>query len=266
MRPIAELFHRPGKKFVPFLTAGYPTLDSTVDLVLAAERAGVHLVEIGMPFSDPLADGPVIQQSSQSAIRNGVNLKVILRMIRDIRKVSQIPIVLMGYLNPIYRYGLESFLQDAAEAGVNGLILPDLPPEEGVDIFEMIKSYGMSPILLVAPNTKPERIAKVGAIAGDLLYAVSILGVTGSALNRNDRLSQYLGNLRRYTDTPFVVGFGISTPRDVQQMASLADGVVVGSALLKRMESSSDPVQATQEYLSELVAALPQESHSAREK
>ncbi len=266
MRPIAELFHRPGKKFVPFLTAGYPTLESTVELVLAAERAGVHLVEIGMPFSDPLADGPVIQQSSQIAIRNGVNLEIILRMVRDIREASQLPIVLMGYLNPIYRYGLESFLQDAQEAGVNGLILPDLPPEEGSDIFEMIKSHEMSPVLLVAPNTKPERIARVGAIAGDLLYAVSILGVTGSALNRNDRISEYLGNLRRYTDTPFVVGFGISTPQDVRQMASLADGVVVGSALLKRIESSSEPVKATQEYLSELVSALPQERYSAHKK
>ncbi|HKJ70008.1 MAG TPA: tryptophan synthase subunit alpha [bacterium] len=262
MRPITALFRRPGKKFVPFLTAGYPTLDSTVELVLAAEQAGVHMVELGMPFSDPLADGPVIQQSSQIAIRNGVNLEIILRMVRDVRETSEIPIVLMGYLNPIHRFGLESFLSDAHDAGVNGLILPDLPPEEGTEIFDMIKSQGMSPILLVAPNTKPERITRVGALAGDLLYAVSILGVTGSALNTDNGLSQYLGNLRKYTGTPFVVGFGISTPQDVRRMAALADGVVVGSALIKRIESSANPVQAAQEYLSELVAALPQESHS----
>jgi len=259
MRPIAKLFSQSGKKFVPFITAGYPSLESTVDLVLAAEKAGVHMVELGMPFSDPLADGPVIQEASQVAIKNGVNLRVILDMVREIRTKSSIPLVLMGYMNPIHRYGIDEFLQDAADAGVNGLILPDLPPEEGREIFDSIKSLGMSPILLVAPNTKPDRITVLGDIAEDLLYAVSILGVTGSAIDTSSRLESYFRTLKGQTKTPYVVGFGISTPDDVREIAPMAHGVVVGSALLKQIEQSKKPAEAARKFLDELVAALPEE-------
>ncbi len=261
MRPIAELFSQPGKKFVPFITAGYPNLESTVDLVLAAEQAGVHMVELGMPFSDPLADGPVIQEASQIAIKNGVNLHVILDMVREIRTISNIPLVLMGYMNPIHRYGIDKFLKEAGDAGVSGLILPDLPPEEGEAIFDSIKSRGMSPILLVAPNTKPERITMLGDLAEDLLYAVSILGVTGSSIAKGSRLERYFGLIQDQTATPFVAGFGISTPDDVREVATIADGVVVGSALLKQIENSDNPIATAHDFLSELVAALPEEEH-----
>jgi tryptophan synthase alpha chain len=256
MNRIQTLFQQPEKKLVPFITAGYPAADSTVDIVLAAEKAGADMVEIGMPFSDPLADGPVIQESSQVAIRNGINLKKILQIVRDIRTESDIPIVLMGYLNPIQHYGADKFFAEVSDAGVDGLILPDLPPEEGGSHFEKIRNNGLSPILLVAPNSKDERMQRLGELAGDLLYAVSILGVTGSSIDRNTHIAEYLQRIRKNTDTPFVVGFGISTPEDARNMAEHADGIVVGSALIKQLKNADDPAEAAYEFLKSLKEAI----------
>lgn len=256
MRRIAELFAEPTKKLVPFITAGFPSLDSTAELVLAAEQAGADMVEIGMPFSDPLADGPVIQEASQIALDNGITVKTIIRQVEAVRKKSSVPLVLMGYINPIMRYGLDQFLSDVESAGVDGLILPDLPPEEGFDIYKKVKSHSLSPILLVAPNTFEPRIRWIGTMAEDLMYAVSILGVTGSTISANTKLKEYLGQIRENTDTPFVVGFGISSKEDVAAVAPLADGVVVGSALLKKIKSADDPVATTREFIEELKEGL----------
>jgi len=256
MRVIAELFQSDSKKLVPFITAGYPELEITPDLVLAAERAGADMVEIGMPFSDPLADGPVIQEASQVAITSGVTVKRILGMVEQIRRQSEIPIVLMGYINPIFKYGTDQFLQDAASAGVNGLIIPDVPLEEGDELFAQIKSANLSPILLVAPNTADKRIATLGFTAEDLLYAVSILGVTGSGLKNHEKLHSYFNRIRKNTSTPFVVGFGISSPEDIRSIGDIPDGVVVGSALLNKIAASDKPVKATEEFLGSLRGAL----------
>ncbi len=256
MRRIARLFREPGKKLVPFITAGFPRLEDTVPLVLAAERAGAHMVELGMPFSDPLADGPVIQQSSQAALANGVTMPWILEAVVQIRERSQIPIVLMGYINPLLNMGLEPFLARAGEAGVDGLIIPDLPPEEGAPFFGQARSMGISTIYLVAPNTDDDRIEQLGREAEDLLYAVSILGVTGSTLTGREQLDQYLDRVRAVSEVPFVVGFGISTPDDVRRAAARADGVVVGSALLTRLQKADDPVTEAAEYLQTLAAVL----------
>ena len=214
------------------------------------------MVEIGMPFSDPLADGPVIQKASQVAIKNGVTVQRILWMVESIRSRSEIPIVLMGYINPLFRYGIDRFLQDAGSAGVNGLIIPDVPPEEGEDLFGKIRTAEMSPILLVAPNTADTRIAKLGSVAEDLLYAVSILGVTGSGLKNRENLRTYFQRIRKNTSTPFVVGFGISTPEDVRSIREIPDGVVVGSALLQKIEESDNPVRATEDFLGSLRETL----------
>lgn len=256
MRRIAHLFHSPVKKLVPFITAGFPRLENTVPLMLAAERAGAHMVEIGMPFSDPLADGPVIQQASQMALANGVTIAWILETVAQIRENSQVPIVLMGYINPLLNMGLETFLKKAREVGVDGLIIPDLPPEEGASFFKQARSMGLSTIYLVAPNTPADRIEQLGREAEDLLYAVSILGVTGSTLAGRDNLDQYLGRVRAVSEVPFVVGFGISTPDDIRRAAAKADGVVVGSALLARLQEAADPVNEAAEYLQTLAAAL----------
>ncbi|MCF7803567.1 MAG: tryptophan synthase subunit alpha [Candidatus Marinimicrobia bacterium] len=256
MRRIAELFSQPGKKLVPYITAGFPEKHNMPELVLAAERAGADMVEIGMPFSDPLADGPVIQRAGQRALENGITVKIILEQVRAIRRKSDIPLTLMGYINPLMKYGLEDFLRDASEAGVDGLILPDLPIEEGEAIYEEVKQHGISPIILVAPNTPDERLARIGALAKDLIYAVSILGITGSSVSDNTKLRNYLARIRKHTETPFVVGFGIKTPEDAGAIAPMTNGVVVGTALIESIETSDDPEEAVYEFLSELKAAI----------
>lgn len=257
MRRIGRLFRTPGKKLVPFITAGYPDLASTVPLVLAAETAGVHMVELGMPFSDPLADGPVIQETSQVALDNGVTIPWILETVTQVRKQSnRIPIVLMGYINPLLHMGLETFLTAAQKAGVDGLIIPDLPPDEGASFFEMARAKGISTIFLVAPNTPDERIHNLGEQGEDLLYAVSLLGVTGSSTPARQNLDRYLDRVRASTNVPFVVGFGMASPDDVRRASAKADGVVVGSALLTRLKQAPDPVAEAGRYLKTLVAAL----------
>jgi len=256
MRRIAQLFRTPGKKLAPFITAGYPTLDSTVPLVLAAEEAGAHMVELGMPFSDPLADGPVIQATSQQALENGVTIPWILETVAKIRKQTELPLVLMGYTNPLRHMGLETFLDQAGRAGVDGLIIPDLPPDEGRDFYAQARVRGLSTIYLVAPNTPDDRIRSLGEAAEDLLYAVSILGVTGASVQARGNLLQYLARVRASTAVPFMVGFGIATPEDVRLVGALADGVVIGSALLTHIKEAAEPVAAAKEYLQTLVAAL----------
>ena len=256
MRPIAQLFQHPGKKLVPFITAGYPKLESTAEMVLAAVEGGADMVEIGMPFSDPLADGPVIQEASGRAIQNGITVDGILQSVREIRGETDTPLALMGYINPLIRYGFDRFITHAGESGVNGVILPDLPPEEGEEYYQRIKAGGLSPVLLVAPNTGSARMQRLGDLAEDLLYAVSILGITGSSHGRNRKLSEYLGKLRENTPVPFVVGFGISSPEDVRQVAPHADGVVVGSALLRTIREASAPDQAVRQFIGELKSAL----------
>lgn len=257
MRPIADLFQRDHKKLVPFITAGYPKLSLTLDLALAAEMAGAHMLELGMPFSDPIADGPVIQKASQVALDNGVTIDWILESVAAIKGQSDLPVALMGYFNPILQMGPADFLNQAAAAGVAGLIIPDLPIEEGEDFYMAAKEAGISAILLVAPNTGTARIARMGNLGQDLLYAVSLLGVTGAADPSQIAQKSYLQRVRASTKVPFVVGFGIRTPNDVARVAVHADGVVVGSALLEVIAGSNNPVQAATRYLKSLVAALP---------
>ena len=174
MNRIQQLFKDRTQKLIPYITSGFPELNQTVDIVNAAEKAGADMVELGMPFSDPLADGPIIQQSSQIAIKNGVSTMWILDLVKTIRNFSEIPIALMGYINPIMNYGLEKFLDDCQIAGVDGLIIPDLPPEEADTFITIAKEKQILPILLVAPNTSNRRIKKISELAGGLNYCVAI--------------------------------------------------------------------------------------------
>ena len=252
MNRIQKLFSEPKEKLIPFLTAGYPELDSTIDLVCAAADSGADMIEIGIPFSDPQADGPIIQASSQQALDNGITLKKIFAQVTEIRKRTDVPIALMGYYNSILKMGHETFLDYCISSGVDGLILPDLPLEEAEPLCELAKSKGVSPILLVAPNTPNERIKKISKLAGDLIYAVSILGITGNELVSKDVLAQYLNRVRENSITPFVVGFGISTRKDVIWFNHHSDGAVVGSAIIKNMNGSSNPMEATKTLIQEL--------------
>ncbi len=253
MSRIPELFAKQEGLLVPFLTAGFPRKEDTVKLVMKAQDSGVKMIELGMPFSDPLADGPVIQEASQKALNNGVTLDWILEIVSDIRKQSDIAIVLMGYINPIQSYGLERFVSDCSVCGVDGLILPDLPPEEASQYLQLCHKFEISPILIVAPNSSDERIKKLGDLARHLLYATSILGVTGSkGIAENYDLNNYLQRIRKFAGVPFIVGFGIRSSNDVKQILEYADGAVVGSHLLEILENSNDPVREWGETLKQM--------------
>ena len=220
-----------------FLTAGYPRKTDTFDQVIALERGGVDIIELGMPFSDPLADGPVIQESSAVALKNGVTLSSIFTEVMRIRRRSQIPIVLMGYLNPILHYGEEEFFDQAASSGVDGIILPEVPLEEYDRFAAHIQRYALSGILLVAPTTPPERISQIDRRSRGFVYCVSSTGVTGK--KSGTPATEYLESVRRnVTNNAVLVGFGISTPEEARQVVWSADGVIVGSALIRYLATN----------------------------
>lgn len=252
MNRIKHLFLKPGPKLVPFITAGYPKIDSTVELVISAENAGADMVEIGIPYSDPLADGPVIQASSQRALKNGITLEKIFEQVSTIRRDSSIPIALMGYFNPILRMGEEKFLDRCVKTGVDGLILPDLPLDEAGEFCAQCKFRGLSPILLVAPNTTETRIRLISEMAGDLIYAVSILGVTGDGLGSKKSLKSYLQRVRDNSSTPFIVGFGIRNQQDVKFFNQYADGAIVGTAIIEKLNGGPEDSKILKNYLREL--------------
>jgi tryptophan synthase alpha chain len=222
------------KALVCFITAGFPTIEATVPLVREIEKGGADIVELGMPFSDPLADGPVIQASSQQAIKNGITLDYILDYVKKIRKHSDIPLVLMGYLNPILHYGEERFFADAAKAGVDGVILPEVPLEESDRYLLLTRKYHLADVLLVSPATPNKRIQNIDNVSSGFLYCVSTTGVTGHS-NIGD-IELYVKRVKRSAkNNSVLVGFGIKTPADAQRIAQYADGVIVGSALIKRI-------------------------------
>ena len=253
MSRIPQLFSMRSEKVIPFLTAGYPHKSHTVKMVLVAENSGASMVELGMPFSDPLADGPAIQRASQVAIENGVNIKWILETVKKIRASSEVPLVLMGYINPIIKYGLVKFMKDCQMAGVDGLIIPDLPPEEAEKFVHLARENKISPILLVAPNTSSARIKIISDLARDLIYCVAILGITGSSENDMGNLVSYLERVEENSSCPFIVGFGIKTRNHVKEINQLAHGAVAGSAIINAMDGSASPVDTVKNYIEKLV-------------
>lgn len=228
---------RAGKKraLAFFYTAGYPAIDSTLQIGRALAAGGADVIELGMPFSDPLSDGPVIQKSSEVALRNGMSLKVLLEQVRLLRHEVDVPIVLMGYLNPIMRYGSQKFFLDAGIAGVDGIILPELPLEEAGRYAGELREAGLAQILLVTPTTPHARLGEIDSLASGFVYCVSMTGVTGGQVGGG--VSAYLRGVReRVTRNPILVGFGISTPDQAAAMGAEADGVIIGSALIRQLE------------------------------
>ncbi|MBC8256675.1 MAG: tryptophan synthase subunit alpha [Candidatus Marinimicrobia bacterium] len=252
MNRIQKIFQNRSEKVIPFLTAGYPTKESAVEMVMAAEQAGAAMVELGMPFSDPLADGLIIQEASQIAIENGVNIKWILETVSNIRMQSEMPLVLMGYINPIIKYGVDKFIIDCKNAGVDGLIIPDLPPEEAEEIVKMAQNVGICIILLVAPNTSDERIQEISQMVGVLIYCVAILGITGGQGANENELKKYLKRVEKFSSCPFVVGFGIKERVDVIEINKMAHGAVVGSAIIEQLKNSDEPVKTIGDYIKKL--------------
>jgi len=231
----AQLRQRGHKGLVAYITAGDPDLETTGCLAQAIEKAGADILELGVPFSDPLADGPVNQLAAQRALQSGTTLRKIIRLVRDIRASCQIPIALFTYYNPVHRYGLAALVEDAAAAGVDGLLILDLPPEEAEGASKIMALRGISRICLVAPTSSEERIKKICAQARGFIYYVSREGVTGMQQSVANSLSEKIALIRKYTDLPIAVGFGISNPEQAAQVAAMADAVVVGSAIVDQI-------------------------------
>lgn len=234
-RTFSTLSARKEKALTLFLTAGFPSIDSTVDLVLRLEQSGADIIELGMPFSDPLADGQVIQQSSAIALHNGVNLEKIFGYVRRIRESSDMPVVLMGYLNPVLSFGRAKFFSAAAQAGVDGIILPEVSLEEARSFRSLSRANGLSHILLVSPTASSDRIVAIDRASTGFLYCVSTTGVTGVRGGRQPSHG-YVKRVKLHAkNNPVQVGFGISSPGDAKAYAAHADGVIVGSALIQEI-------------------------------
>ncbi len=258
-KKFGDLKKKGEKALVLYLTAGDPDLETTRRLVIGLAEAGADILEIGVPFSDPTADGPTIQAASQRALQGGVTLAGILDMIESIRKVSEIPIILFGYYNPIFSYGAESFAIRAKKAGVDGILVVDLPPEESHELRQFTDRAGLNFISLIAPTTADERIRKITKNATGFIYYISITGVTGTAKPVLESIKEDVNRIRRISALPLVVGFGISTPRQAGEIAACADGIVVGSAFVQLLEKNSgnkDLIDIASSFARDIKSAL----------
>lgn len=218
---------------MPFVTAGYPRMDITEQMIHALADAGADLIEIGTPFSDPLADGSTVQRTSQQALDNGTKLKDCIALAKRVRADGvAIPLLMMGYFNPVVKYGVDRYVVDCAEAGVDGFIIPDLPIEESPRIRDVAQSHGRDLIFMTAPTSTDARLRKVGELGSGFVYCVSVTGVTGARDQMSSKLGEYLARVRSYTDLPLAVGFGISTPEHVEAVGTVADGAIVASAMI----------------------------------
>ncbi|HXH14135.1 MAG TPA: tryptophan synthase subunit alpha [Alphaproteobacteria bacterium] len=246
------------RALIPYVTAGDPDMETTKALVREMARRGGDIIEIGVPFSDPLADGPIVQRASQRALQGGTTMRKILHMVGELRSDVDAPLVLMTYYNPVFRYGEAAFVADALAAGVDGLIIPDLPPEEANTLIDLTSETSLELIFLVAPTSTPERMASIAAASRGFIYYVSRLGTTGVRDRLSDDLRSMLAQLRSVTSKPIAVGFGVSTPEHVRLVAEMADGVVVASAILKLIEDLPDRSKVLEQvgdFVAELKAA-----------
>jgi tryptophan synthase alpha chain len=255
MSRIKNIFQsKKGRILNMYCTAGYPKPDSTMAVMQALQQHGADIIELGMPYSDPLADGPVIQQSSAIALANGMTIKKLFEQLKDLRKEVTLPVILMGYMNPVLQYGFEKFCADAAAAGIDGLILPDLPEYEfETEYGAIIKKYGLDLIFLVTPETSDERVKKLDSLSSGFLYAVSSSSTTGGNKGPADATG-YLQKLKSLQlRNPVLVGFGISNKQSFDAVCQLADGAIIGSAYIKALENSADVNASTKSFLSSIL-------------
>lgn len=251
------------KALVTFITAGHPEKSISQDILNSLPESGADIIELGMPFTDPMADGPVIQNSSLKALENGTTLKDVLSMVRTFRSTNDTtPLILMGYFNPIYKYGIESFTKDAAEAGVDGLLIVDLPPEEDDELRIPAEKAGLDLIKLVTPTTNEKRLPKVLAKASGFLYYVSITGVTGTKKADTSAVAAHIEEIKKHTDLPVAVGFGIKTAEDAAVMAGIADAIVVGSSIVETLDKLAAQ-QASFDDVRTQINALSEAAHAA---
>lgn len=251
---ISAAFAKGHPAFMPYAVLGYPSRQASLETIKTLVETGADLLELGIPFSDPLADGPTIQAATQQALENGTTLKECLALARDLRQQGiDTPALLMGYVNPMLAYGLEQFVADAATARIDGFIVPDLPPEEAGELESLCRQYGLALVYLLAPTSTPERIKLVAERSKGFIYLVSLTGVTGARRQLPPGLADFVRRVRAATDTPLAVGFGIGSGEQAKIVAQLADGIIVGSALVKRAAESPESVR---QLSTELRAAL----------
>lgn len=258
-KKFAELKKRRQKAFIAFITAGDFGLTTTKKLVLEFDKRGVDMIELGVPFSDPVADGPTIQASSERALKRGTRLQDIIKMVGELRKSTDIPIVLMGYYNPVLKYGIKKFVSNCVRGGVDGVIVPDLPPDEADELRAAAKKTGFATIFLLSPTSTPGRIKLVSKRSKGFIYYVSLTGITGARAKLPAELTSRLRLIKRYTNKPVCAGFGVSRPAQVREIAGAADGVIVGSAIVKIMERYSkrkDFIKRVGGYVQKLTSAL----------
>lgn len=255
-RKFQELREKERAAFVTYITAGDPSLVLTPDIVFQLEKSGADIVELGVPFSDPMADGPTIQLASERALNSGTTLHGVLDAVRKIRMHSEVPLLLFGYYNPFFAYGLEKLAADASEAGVDGILSVDLPPEEAEEFKIHTDNMGLNLVFLLAPNSTAERINLVAEHASGFVYLVSVTGVTGERPNLDYSLEPIIDEIRKYISLPVGVGFGVSTPSQVSKIARVADAVIVGSALVKIIEKDGENRASLLSRIGEFVSGL----------
>jgi tryptophan synthase alpha chain len=249
------------KALMPFITAGDPDLETTAELIRACQQAGAALIELGLPYSDPVADGPVIQESYNRSLARGTTLSAIFDMLKRLRRDCQIPISVMGSYSLVVRRGTQRFIDDAKAAGVDGMIIPDLPLEEAESLAAPAQAAGIHQVMLIAPTTPWERARQIAARGSGFVYYVSVSGITGERAALPPEIAERINQLRAATDLPICVGFGISRPEHVRMVTSAADGAIVGSAIVRRVQQHAGQgrkaiVQAVADYVAELAAAL----------
>lgn len=247
MNRINRIFKRlqtEGKKaFIPYIMAGDPSLEKTIERVLLLEKCGADIIELGVPFTDPLADGPTIQRAAERALSRGVTLKKVIGLVKDIRQRSEIPLILMTYYNPVFKYREEQFVNDAVSAGADGVIIPDLPPDEAGEILRYSKKAGLCIIFLLAPTSTPERIKKVAKASTGFIYYVPMTGITGSEIRHYSPISDAIKCIRDVSPKPVCIGFGVSGPDDARKLSGLADGVIVGSAIIRHFHEQAEDAE-----------------------
>ncbi len=268
MSRIGQTFDRlaaEGRKgFIPFVTAGDPDTETSLAIILELVQKGAHIIELGVPFSDPMADGPTIQRSSQRALMNGVSVSDVLSIARQVRRKTNTPLVLFSYLNPLLRYGFKDLCRDAADAGIDGVLITDVIDDEAAEFSDELRSVDLDLISLIAPTTTDERLEKIAHRSSGFLYAVSRAGVTGARDSVSSDAEKLVGRARKLTGMPIAVGFGISTRKQILDVWSFADAAVVGSAIVSEIERSltDDPVSAVRAFVT---AVLPRFANSGAE-
>ncbi len=252
---------------IPYVTAGDPYADASVEIMLAMAEAGADAIELGVPFSDPMADGPVIQKASERALAKGIGMPQVLAMVRGFRAVNtRTPLVLMGYANPIERYGVERFTVDAREAGVDGVLVVDYPPEECTEFAALMHDAGLDPIFLLAPTSTEERMREVGRVARGYVYYVSLTGVTGAGHLDTDAVARMVPRIRQHVSVPVGVGFGIRDAKTARAVAEIADAVVIGSRLVQllEVEPRERVVEAARAFIASIRAAMDEQNQGVK--